>query len=202
VTPAATVTTLAGAPDTISFAESIFVISGIAVDAAGTVYVSEFGSIRKITPDGTVSLLAGVHTIMTPLPDGTNMRSWRFGHTDGVGSDALFQVPSGLAIDSGGNLYVTESSNHAIRKVTQNGTVSTLAGSPAETKPALGSTDVRHYRNHRGESDTGFFRGLERRPLRLPGPKTPPTPRFRRYLRFFERQGCVGRFFRGEDVAP
>ena len=87
----------------------------VAVDAAGNVYVSDFGDhiIRKITADGTVSTLAG---------------SGEYGCADGVGAAASFDSPSGVAVDAAGNVYVADFCNHRIRKITADGTVSTLAG--------------------------------------------------------------------------
>jgi sugar lactone lactonase YvrE len=91
--------------------------TGIAVDAAGNVYVSELtnSDIRKITPAGAVSTLAG-----TVLVQGSN---------DGAGAVASFKQPSGLAVDSAGTVYVADTGNHLIRKVTAAGVVTTLAGS-------------------------------------------------------------------------
>ena len=51
------------------------------------------------------------------------------GYADGAGTDALFMLPVGLDVDRDGTIYVADSNNHAIRKVTPDGTVSTLAGS-------------------------------------------------------------------------
>lgn len=89
---------------------------GAAVDAAGNVYVADtFNSvIRKVTPGGSVSILAGV--VNTP---GTN---------DGTGSAALFDNPYGVAVDAGTNVYVADSGNNTIRKITTAGMVTTLAG--------------------------------------------------------------------------
>ena len=88
---------------------------GVAVDAAGNVYVADGGAsnrVRKVTPQGAVSTLAG----------GAE------GYADGVGAGASFNTPSGLAIDARGNLYVADTGNNRIRKVTPDGAVSTLAG--------------------------------------------------------------------------
>ena len=83
-------------------------------------YVADTGNhcIRKVTPDGTVSTLAG-----TPSSDET--------FADGVGAAAAFHEPNGVAVDAAGNVYVTDSLNHRIRKVTPNGLVSTLAAKTA-----------------------------------------------------------------------
>src|SRR5438093_873600 len=66
----------------------------VAVDSAGNVYVADFGNytVRKITPDGVVTTLAGT--------------AGQYGSADGTGSAARFFQPSGVAVDSGGNIYV------------------------------------------------------------------------------------------------
>ncbi len=99
---------------------------GVAVDAAGNVYVSDSGNntIRKITPAGVVTTLAG--------RDGSNA-----GKADGAGSDARFNNPTGIAADRTGNLFVADTNNSTIRKITPGGVVSTFAGSP----DARGSSD-------------------------------------------------------------
>lgn len=88
---------------------------GVARDAAGNLYVADGGdnnSIRKIAPDGSSSTLAG----------GIE------GYAEGSGAAAAFNTPSGVALDADGNLYVADTGNNAIRKVTPQGLVSTLAG--------------------------------------------------------------------------
>jgi streptogramin lyase len=87
-----------------------------AVDAAGTVYVAEFNShvIRKVTSSGTVSTLAG--------------SAGNSGSANGSGTAARFNSPEGVAVDSAGNLYVADTFNHLIRKITPTGVVTTLAG--------------------------------------------------------------------------
>ena len=90
--------------------------TGIAVDSAGILYVVDQGNhcIRKITPDGMVTTLAGLI--------GSS------GSTDGTGTAARFNNPTGIAIDASGYLYVTDTNNHTIRKISQLGAVTTLAG--------------------------------------------------------------------------
>jgi DNA-binding beta-propeller fold protein YncE len=89
---------------------------GIAIDSAGRRFVVDWQNhvIRKVETDGTVSTFAG----------GTSQR----GAIDGVGSAARFSFPLGIAIDSDDTLYVTDSENSTIRKITPDGVVSTLAG--------------------------------------------------------------------------
>jgi sugar lactone lactonase YvrE len=90
--------------------------AGLATDAAGNVYVTDVynHTIRKIDPAGRVSTLAG-----TPRSAGS---------VDGVGAQARFAGPRGIATDSLGNVYVADTGNLTIRKITPDGTVSTLAG--------------------------------------------------------------------------
>ena len=121
ISPAATVATLAG---TGSFgfvngtgaAATFSGATGVALDSAGNVYLADPGNhaIRKISPAGVVSTLAGT---------GTRGFSSSFG--DATGS---FNFPFGVAVDSSGNVYVADSDNHAIRKISPTGVVSTLAG--------------------------------------------------------------------------
>jgi sugar lactone lactonase YvrE len=88
---------------------------GLALDTHGRLYVADAGDnnlIRVVQPDGSVGTLAG----------GSE------GFADGTGSAARFNTPSGLALDAAGNLYVADTGNHAIRKVSPDGQVSTLAG--------------------------------------------------------------------------
>ncbi len=122
ITPAGVVSTLAGtagvsgSTDATGAAASFQSPYGVAVDNAGNVYVADFGNstIRKITPAGAVSTLAGTAGV--------------FGSADAIGAAASFQSPTGVATDSAGNVYVADTGNHTIRKITPAGAVSTLAG--------------------------------------------------------------------------
>ena len=127
------VTTLAGSEtagtaDGVGTAASFSYIGGIAVYATGNVYVTDSGNhkIRKITPTGVVTTLAG----------GGGSGYNGSGSVDGTGTAASFNSPKGVAVDSIGNIYVADTGNNKIRKITPAGVVTTLAGSGAE-----GSTD-------------------------------------------------------------
>jgi sugar lactone lactonase YvrE len=90
--------------------------AGIVADASGNVYVADNSTnlIKKITSKGVLSVFAG---------NGTR------GQVNGSGASASFNQPEALAIDSAGNLYVADEGNNIVRKITPDGTVSTLAGS-------------------------------------------------------------------------
>jgi sugar lactone lactonase YvrE len=90
----------------------------VVADTNGNLYVADsYGAtIRKVTPEGVVTTLAGV-----PFIEGS---------TDGTGTNALFKYPTGIAIDLAGNLYVADQDNHTIRRVTLLGEVTTIAGMP------------------------------------------------------------------------
>lgn len=109
----------AGAGNGIGSAAQFNSPHGVAADRQGNVYVADMDNhtIRKITPGdsgGTVSTLAG----LAGSP----------GNANGTGTVARFRYPSGIAVNSAGDIFVSDECNHAIRKVTTNGVVTTFAG--------------------------------------------------------------------------
>ncbi len=122
--------------------------AGLAIDAQDNVYVADAlnNVIRKITPDGVTSTVAGAAADIG-------------GYRDGAAGDAAFNEPSGLAFDEKGGLFVADSGNHLIRYIFE-GKVTTVAGLPTEADEFTGYMDG-GYRN--GSSEEARFnrpRGL------------------------------------------
>ena len=134
ITASGEVTTLAGKPGMSGITDGTGASArfrgpyAVVVDAAGTLYVADAGNhaIRTVSSAGVVTTLAG-------LP-GTS------GSADGTGTTARFYNPSALAMGGAGNLYVTDTTNHAIRMVTPAGVTTTVAGAPGAAGVVLGST--------------------------------------------------------------
>ena len=125
ITPDGTIMTLAGAGSThagndngLGVAATFFQPWGVAVDNNGNLYVGDVGNdeIRKITPAGLVTTLAG-------NPNG--------GDADGMGTNASFGMPYGVTVDGNGNVYFADYVNNKIKKITPLGLVTTIAGTGA-----------------------------------------------------------------------
>jgi len=144
ITPAGVVTTLAGTPgvegsvDGTGAAARFSGPRGVTLDASGNIYVADRTNqtIRKITPAGVVTTLAGT--------------AGSLGIDDGTGAAARFTFPYGLATDAGGNVYVTDSLNYTIRKVTPAGVVTTLAGTARASGSEDGTGGVARFNNPTG----------------------------------------------------
>lgn len=91
---------------------------GVAIDALGNLYVTEWGAglVRRVSPTGTVSTVAGGGNIAGGAADG------------GPAVNARLGRPGGVAVDGAGNVYFTDVANGSIRKVAMDGTISTIAG--------------------------------------------------------------------------
>jgi sugar lactone lactonase YvrE len=129
VTTAGVVTTYAGSGafgsvDGTAATASFSTPAAMVFDTAGNMYVTDTQAhnVRKIATDGTVSTFAG---------------SGIYSSVDGTGIQASFRAPSGIVIDSAGNLYVGDAEAHVIRKITSAGVVTTFAG----TTNVAGSAD-------------------------------------------------------------
>jgi serine/threonine-protein kinase len=128
ITPKGAITIIAGSghngsADGIGVAASFNFPTGLVIDASNNLYVADSGNnlIRKITPAGVVTTVAG---------------SGLVGSADGLGIAASFNFPQGITVDNAGNVYVADTGNDLIRKISASGAVSTLAG-----KVARGKTD-------------------------------------------------------------
>ena len=120
IVPDATVSTVAGDgttgfKDATGLDAEFYTPIGVVADGHGNVYVADANNhrVRKISPGGAVSTLAGNGTA---------------GYKEGSGTDAEFNFPTGVAADATGNIYVADNYNHRIRKINPDATVSTLAG--------------------------------------------------------------------------
>lgn len=116
------VTLFAGALDNAGYTDGAPAVAqfraprALVQDAAGNTYVADTGNhaIRKIAPDGTVAHYAGLAT--------------QPGSDDGAAATARFTSPQGMALDVAGNLYVADTGNHTIRRISTAGVVTTFAG--------------------------------------------------------------------------
>ena len=91
--------------------------TGVAVDSGGNVYIADTGNnvIRKINTSGSITTVAG-----------NNAEG--YSGDNGAATNATLYAPSGVAVDSAGNLYIADTNNNRIRKVSTSGTITTIAG--------------------------------------------------------------------------
>ncbi|HYK89535.1 MAG TPA: hypothetical protein VE398_12240, partial [Acidobacteriota bacterium] len=124
VTPAGIITTVAGSgtygysgDGGLAISAQVSYPNGVAVDTAGNLFIADtpIHRVRKVTPDGVIRTVAG---------------NGAFGYAgDGrAATSAEMRFPSGLVIDSAGNLIISDTSNDRIRKVTTDGVINTIAG--------------------------------------------------------------------------
>ncbi|HYD94148.1 MAG TPA: hypothetical protein VEC01_02390 [Noviherbaspirillum sp.] len=125
------VTTLAGSAgasgssDGTGSAARFSALRSIAVDSAGNIYAVDNNAVRKVSPAGVVTTLAGVAA--------------EPGDADGTGGAARFRQPWGIAVDAAGNAYVADTENAVVRRITPAGVVSTVAGTRGMRGRADGS---------------------------------------------------------------
>ncbi len=125
VTPGGIITTVAGTTDGAGFsgdggaatAAQLYEPFGVAFDADGNLFITDRGNhrIRKVTPGGSITTVAGTGTS-------------GFSGDGGAATAAQLNRPSGVAVDSDGNLFIADQGNNRIRKVTPGGIISTVAG--------------------------------------------------------------------------
>lgn len=127
-----------GAADGIGSAARFLVPRGIGLDRDGNLFVVDHGNhtIRKVTPAGAVTTLAGLPGVA--------------GAVDGMGSAARFAFPSALAVDGEGNILVADTDNHALRKVTPAGEVTTVGGLLRRPGSADGTAGAARFFNPKG----------------------------------------------------
>lgn len=144
ISPAGVVTTVAGlagssgSEDGTGQAARFNYPEGVAVDGSGTLYVADSGNctIRKITPGGEVTTLAGMAGV--------------YDFAEGTGTEARFDYPTGIAMHSSGDIYVADSYNGVLRKVTPAGVVSSFVGMPLSYGGQDGTGSAARFRSCAG----------------------------------------------------
>lgn len=140
ITPAGIVSTFAGAAGMYGTEDGTGAdarfgsVAAIAIDTLDNLFVSDGNAIRMISPAGQVSTLAGATD-----PYGA-------GSSDGTGADAQFNSPDALAVDTNGNVFVADTGNFTIRKITPDGVVTTLAGAAEQEGSVDGRGSVARFR--------------------------------------------------------
>jgi hypothetical protein len=145
ITKPLTVSTLAGqalvsgSVDGAGIGARFYFPAGVATDNAGNLFIADTDNhtIRKVVAaTGAVTTLAGLAGVS--------------GSADGVGSQARFDNPSDVAVDGAGNVYVADTLNNTLRKVTASGVVSTLAGTPGSSGSSDGTGAAAQFQGPQG----------------------------------------------------
>ena len=144
ITSGGVVTTLAGTANSIGSVDGagsaamFYAPIGLALDSAGNIYVADYNNqtIRKVTSGGVVTTLAGT--------------AGSTGSADGSGTAARFWNPQGVAVDGAGNVYVADSFNNTVRRITSGGVVTTLAGLADRASSVDGAGSVARFWNPEG----------------------------------------------------
>jgi hypothetical protein len=129
ITPASVVTTIAGVAGTSGSADGAAATAtftapfALALDATNNLFIADGNAIRKLNGAGIVSTVAGSQTS---------------GSSDGSGTAAQFNGPAGIAVGPAGSIFVADSQNHTVRKITSDGTVTTIAGIAGKAGVTLG----------------------------------------------------------------
>ena len=124
ITPGGTVSTFAGDPgvwgtaDGTGLAANFGALGGMCIDSNDNLYVADTfnDTVREITPGAVVTTVAG-------SPGNS-------GYMNGPAGQSKFNYPYSVAVDTGGNLFVSDAANNVVRKISSTGTVTTLAGTP------------------------------------------------------------------------
>jgi sugar lactone lactonase YvrE len=132
VTPAGVLSVIAGTgtdgPPTAGPATSsdLNYPNGVAVDGAGNVYIADTfnNQIEKVTPAGSLSVIAGTGTAGSPIA--------------GPATSSHLHFPNGVAVDGAGNVYIADTNNSEIEKVTPAGSLSVIAGTGIPAAPTAG----------------------------------------------------------------
>jgi hypothetical protein len=123
-----------------AIAAQLYMPSGVAVDAVGNMFIADTYNhrIRRVAPDGVITTIAGnlapsvvTRSQVTSLA-GTTVEvqprppAGSYGGDGGPATSALFNRPSRVAVDAGGNLFIADTGNNRLRKITPNGVVNTI----------------------------------------------------------------------------